>query len=282
MLSTMTSGAVGPSAKEREFYEREAERDTSDVRHSGAFADISRVLARDSKTPFPNPAEWIDALYDCTAQWIAYCHIAPSGRRVLQLGGKGNHAVKFLLAGATEAWLLTPIDAEATFAKELAAASGVADRFHCEVGIAEDMPFADRFFDAIYCGGCIHHTDTRLALPEIHRVLAPAGQFAAVEPWRAALYGLGIRLFGKREPVPCSPLDEERIAPIFTVFGHAAKVSHHGALFRYPLVALSRLGLQLPFSVVWRVMRADDCLSSEIPAVRRQGGSVALLASRPN
>jgi len=55
----------------------------------------------------------IDAVYDCGGQWDAYNHLAPiRGKRVLQVGGKGIHAIKFILAGVKEAWLLSPMIGE--------------------------------------------------------------------------------------------------------------------------------------------------------------------------
>ena len=41
---------------------------------------------------------------------------ARATKRVLQVGGSGSHAVKFLVAGAAEAWLITPMHGETSVA----------------------------------------------------------------------------------------------------------------------------------------------------------------------
>ena len=61
---------------------------------------------------------------------------------MLQLGGAGTAAVKFLLAGAAEATLLSPMPGELFFA-QYREAYGVADRLKLVVGVAEELPFAD-------------------------------------------------------------------------------------------------------------------------------------------
>lgn len=195
----------------------------------------------------------------------------------MQLGGKGLHAVKFLLAGAAEAWMVTPMVGEAIYARSLAEAAGVADRLRCVVAIAEELPFPSQSFDGIYSGGCVHHMVTELALPEIARVLADGGRFAAVEPWKAPLHTIGTKLLGKREvEVACRPLTTSRIEPLFQSFAEA-HVMRHGALTRYPLLALSKLGVACPLSVAWYVHKIDDVICSVLPPLRRIGSSVALL-----
>src|SRR5690606_33674889 len=118
------------------------------------------------------------------------------------------------LGGAAEAWVVTPMLGEIRCAMALAEAAGVSDRLRSAVAVGEELPFAAESFDGIYCGGCLHHMQTEIALPEISRVLAPGGAFAAVEPWRAPLYAIGTRIFGKRERGAfCRPLTRERVAP---------------------------------------------------------------------
>ena len=57
-------------------------------------------------------------------------------------------------------------------------------------------------------------------------------------------------------------------------------VVHHGALTRYPLLALAKAGVELSLPVVDRVTRVDDAVSSLVPGVRPMGSSVAVLARR--
>jgi ubiquinone/menaquinone biosynthesis C-methylase UbiE len=63
----------------------------------------------------------------------------------------------------------------------------------------EQLPFDGEVFDAIYSGGCLHHMLTELAGPEIQRVLAAGGRFAAVEPWQTVIHRVGTRIVRKRE-----------------------------------------------------------------------------------
>ena len=267
--------------EEMEHYNRVATEEAKDIQNSESYRLIEPFLRanRQERGSFPYPRRlWIDAVYDCASQWDAYEHVAPlTGSRVLQLGGKGVHAVKFLLAGAAEAWTVTPMLGEALCARALAEVAGVADRLRCVVAIAEELPFPSGSISVVYSGGCLHHMVTELALPEIARVLEPAGKFAAVDPWKAPLYALGTRLLGKRETeVSCRPLTASRIAPLYQSF-QQARVVQHGSLTRYPLLALSKFGVPCSLRTVWSINKVDDLICSILPGFRGMGSSVALL-----
>jgi uncharacterized protein YbaR (Trm112 family)/SAM-dependent methyltransferase len=276
---------------EMNFYNQAAEERAKDV----AASKMIRLLApvRDAaptdRGSFPEPREiWLDATYDLASQWDAYKHIGQvEGKRVLQVGGAGVHTLKFLYAGAREAWLLSPMLQELRFARSAAHHSGLADRFHCAAGIAEELPFESGSFDAIYSGGSVHHMVTELALPEFARVLGAGGRFAAVEPWRAPFYRIGVRIFGQRETpllgnrdvgIFCRPMTTERTQSLFTAFPQA-EVAQHGALTRYPLIALYKLGWSPTLATAWRINRIDDAICARIPRLRRMGSSVALLGA---
>lgn len=270
--------------EEMEFYNATASQEVQNTSESEAFKIIEPILGVSPalRESFPHPKEvWLDAVYDSAAQWDAYKHVTPlQGKRVIQLGGKGIHAVKFLLAGAVEGWLITPMLGEALCARALAHVAGVADRFHCVVGVAEEFPFASGMFDVVYSGGCLHHTVTTLSLPEAARVLREGGRFAAIDPWRAPFYGVGTKLLGKREPsVYCRPMTRQRVEPLWNAF-RGARVIQHGSLTRYPLLALSKFGISCRLSVARRVNQIDDALSSVVPGLRRMGSSVAMLGSK--
>ena len=269
---------------EMEHYNQVSDNLVREITHSDSYAHVARVQQASpvERASFPAPPQvWLDAIYDSASQWDAYLHIAPlSGMRVMQLGGQGIHAVKFLVGGAEQAWLVTPMLAEARFAVSLAAAFGVEARLRCVVSIAEELPLQDATFDVVYSGGCVHHMVTSLALPEAARVLKDGGRFAAIEPWRAPFYSLGTRVFGKREAnVFCRPLDPQRIAPLKTAFGWSNTVQH-GTFVRYLLIALKKLGVKLSLMTVWRLIRIDDGLSSLVPGLRRLGSSIALLGTK--
>ena len=204
----------------------------------------ARTRPRRSRGEFPYPRElWMCGNYDCLAE--------------------------------REAWLLTPVEAEARYARELARLAEV--EIHCRVGMAESMPFEPGFFDAIYSGGCAHHFQTEKAFPEIARVLVPGGRFAAEDPWRAPFYGWGIRVFGKREKeVHCRPLDAGRLAPLRESFCKFS-VIQHGTFTRYPMLALRKLGVATPYRLAWKLTEFDDALASLV-RLRGFGSSVAILA----
>jgi uncharacterized protein YbaR (Trm112 family) len=234
------------------------------------------------RADFPHPPEqWLGARMDLGSEWDCYTHLAPiQNKHIVQLGGRGSAAMRLLLAGAARATLLTPMLGEAQFALKLARVLGVSERFACFVGIAEEIPLPEASVDGAFSGGCVHHMTTALAFPEIARVLKPGGRFAAVEPWRAPMYALGTWVFGKREANPyCRPLTRERVAPLFDAFAQAQYVQH-GALSRYPMLAMEKLGARFALTTAWNVGRLDDRLCSLIPGMRRLGSGVALLATK--
>jgi uncharacterized protein YbaR (Trm112 family) len=245
---------------------------------------LSRQLCASDveRAHFPNPPQkWLVARMDLGSEWDCYAHLAPvESKHFVQLGGRGSAAMKLLLAGAARATLLTPMLGEAHLALKLAQVLGVTERFACFVGIAEEIPLPDASVDGAYSGGCVHHMTTALAFPEIARVLKPGGRFAAAEPWRAPMYALGTWVFGKREANPyCRPLTPERVAPLFGAFPQAQCVQH-GALSRYPMLAMEKLGAHFALTTAWNIGRLDDRLCSRIPGMRRLGSGVALLATK--
>jgi SAM-dependent methyltransferase len=270
--------------EELDYYNAVAEEEDPFIGSSSAMATLKPLLALspEKRHLFPEPRDIsIDAVYDSAAQWDAYAHLAPfEGKVVLQVGGRGIHAVKFLLAGASEAWAMSPMLEEVKYAMALGRLAGVEERLHGVVGIAEEMPFRDEMFDAVYSGGCVHHMVTELALPECARILKAGGRFSAIDPWRTPLYAAGTTILGKRERnVHCRPLTNARVRPLLESFA-GARVLHHGAITRYPLLALDKFGISSSLGLAWRLNAVDDAVSSVIPALRRTGSSVALLAEK--
>jgi len=121
---------------------------------------------------------------------------------------------------------------------------------------------------------------TKLAFPEIRRILKLGGKFSAVEPWRAPLYGLGTKILGKRERgVHCRPLEADRVAPLFETFDDAW-VNHHGAITRYPLIALGKANVSPRLETIVKLSTWDDRLASRL-SLEKFGSCVAVLARRP-
>jgi uncharacterized protein YbaR (Trm112 family) len=270
--------------EEMAHYNAVAQEEAAHIVRSESYKAIEPVLRAGltERRSFPNPrGVWLDAVYDCVAQGQAYRFIAPvSGKRVIQLGGKGIHAVKFLLAGASEAWLITPMVGEAQVARALANVAGVSERFHCAVGVGEELPLTSDSFDIAYSGGCLHHMLVEEALPECARILRSGGRFAAIDPWKTPFHTIGTRIFGKREPgVKCHPLNAVRLKNLSGSFPSGA-ITSHGALTRYGLLVLQKLGLTLSLTAAWKIMRADDALCRSFSFLRNWGSSVAVLGEK--
>lgn len=98
-----------------------------------------------------------------------------SGKKVLEVGfGMGTDLFQFASAGASVSGIdLSP--EHLRIARLRFSAAGLdADLW---LGDAEDLPFEDGAFDAVYSFGVIHHTpDAEKAVAEIRRVLRPGGQ----------------------------------------------------------------------------------------------------------
>jgi uncharacterized protein YbaR (Trm112 family)/SAM-dependent methyltransferase len=270
--------------EEMTHYNQVAKAEAAAIRESEAYHMIEPILrlAPENRHTFPDPKEaWIDCVPDCKAQYEASQYLGDiTGKRLLQLGGKGIHAAKWLLGGAAEAWVVTPMLGEVYCSIALAKEAGVLDGLRCVVGVAEEIPLADNLFDGIYSGGCVHHMTTELAIPEIRRVLKPGGHFSCVDPWRAPLYKIGITIFGKQERnVYCRPLNSARVAPLFETFRGAEK-TQYGWVTRYPALALAKLGINVPLGLMWQLYRMDDAVCSCIPGMRNMGSSVALFGTK--
>jgi uncharacterized protein YbaR (Trm112 family)/SAM-dependent methyltransferase len=270
--------------QEMTHYNQVGMAEAAKIREAQSFQLTQPVLRLTDaeRESFPEPKEaWLDCVPDCKAQYESYRYLLPvKGKRVLQLGGKGIHAVKFLLAGAAEAWVITPMLGEVCCAIALAKETGVVDRLRCAVGIAEETPIAENTFDGIYSAGSVHHMTTEMALPEIARVLKPGGRFSSFDPWRAPFYKIGSKILGKREVnVYCRPLTRQRVSPLYTSFD-VAKKAQYGTLTRYAGLALNKFGVSIRFRVWWQLYRFDDGFCSFIPGLRNLGSSVALFGTK--
>jgi SAM-dependent methyltransferase len=268
---------------EMAFYNVVSGERATDIHKTDIHGRLSRVASEGDASAFPEPLDlWIESIHDSAAQTGVYRYLAPlEGKTFMQLGGDGRHAIVALLAGARQAVLLTPMIGEAEFCHALAVSLNLQDRLSCVLGLAEALPFADGVFDAIYSPGCLHHMRLDVALPEIRRVLATGGAFAAHEPWRTPIYGVGTWLFGKREHglinrsqnVYCSPLTPERLAPLATNFpDHVTR--NHGPVTRYLLIVLDKLGLRWPQRSMIDIAAWDDRLAHRLHIPSDWGGSI--------
>jgi uncharacterized protein YbaR (Trm112 family) len=276
---------------EMEHYNPTSRARAEAIRDSDAYATVQRILAMPSAAnTFPEPLEiWLDAVHDTGAQGDCYRFLAPlTGKTFLQLGGDGRHAVKAVMAGATNGILVTPMIGEAVFAWTLAGIAGVQARFSCVLGVGEEIPLVDNSIDAMYSPGCLHHMALETALPEIRRVLKPGGRFCGHEPWRAPLYAVGTSVFGKREhglldrgkSIYCQPFTSERLQPLGRVFPKHV-IANHGPLLRYPLIALNKFGLRLSLPTMIALAKVDDRVGGAIGLGGKWGGSVMIGGEKP-
>lgn len=113
--------------------------------------------------------------------------------RLLDLaGGTGDIAFRFLGAGGSEV-LVCDINAEMLgVGRQRAARRKPAGELNWACGNGEELPLADRSFDAVTCAfGIRNMTHIERALADIHRVLKPGGRFMCLEFSQLALPGLG-------------------------------------------------------------------------------------------
>jgi len=248
----------------------------------GEFQPMPREILQYGDS-FPRPTQfWIDAAHDAMAEMDAYSYLGKlRGKRVAQLGGSGGHAVKFLLAGAREAWLITPMVGECSHARAQARSFGLEDRLHCVAAVGEQIPLPDGALDIVYSGGCIHHMVAEYVAAEIMRVLTPGGRFSSVDPWKTILHTVGTRVLGKREKnVYCKPMTHRRLAPFHSGFSKFA-VAHHGPVLRYLLLGVCQLlKVEMSASLGYRLGQFEDRTLGRIPFFRDRGGSIALMGEK--
>ena len=174
--------------------------------------------------------------------------------------------------------MLTPMLGEIYCSIALAKEAGVSDRLRCVVGVAEEIPFADNTFDGVYSGGCVHHMTTELAMPEIARVLKSGGRFSASIRGERRCTRSAPRFWASaRSNVFCRPLTRKRASHRCSRASAKAKKVQYGALTRYPVLALWKFGINVPFSMMWQLYRFDDAVCSCIPGhaeIGQQRGTV--------
>ncbi len=130
------------------------------------------------------------------------------GKHVLEVGiGLGTDFVRFVRAGAAAVGVdLTEAAVEAV--EKRLQLEGL--RAEVLVADAERLPFADGAFDLVYSYGVLHHTpDTRRALDEARRVLAPGGEARIMLYSRRSWVALGAWLrWGLGRGRPWSSISE--------------------------------------------------------------------------
>ena len=122
------------------------------------------------------------------------------GRRALELGcGTGVFLERVARGGA----LLFGLDLSQDLLARARARVGALPNVRLTCGNAEQMPYPDGCFDAVYGSSVLHHLDLERALRDVFRVLRPGGLMVFTEPnilnpQVAAMFHLGLtkRYFG--------------------------------------------------------------------------------------
>ncbi|MFH0902314.1 MAG: phage portal protein [Pseudomonadota bacterium] len=132
------------------------------------------------------PADWQEAYADGVPHWaedltpslfaqqfVDEVRTAGAGRRVLEIGcGNGRDSILFARAG----FIVNAIDAApgaVDLARQNAAVAEVQIDFR--VANAEQLPFADGAFDALFSLSVLHASNLAVSIPETARVLAAGG-----------------------------------------------------------------------------------------------------------
>ena len=112
-------------------------------------------------------------------------------------------------------------------------------------------------------------------------MLVPGGAFAAVDPWRTGIYGLGTRLFGKREKdVHCVPMNPKRLEPLTHYFDDMTAQRFH-PLARYPLIILTtRFPRLVSEQQAARVLLTETQLEHHLPKFLNGRGSCVAVIGR--
>ena len=242
-------------------------------------------VAPSTQGGFPHPASlWIAKRSTArrTSSIWEFEHLAPmQGKTVLQLGGEGEYAVKFLLAGAAQAYCLDPSLETLKLGKRTAEAYGVDSKLEFVRGMAERLPFPDDFFDAIYGNAVLHHTMVNLAAREIYRVLKPGGRASFHDPLEE--YALA-RLARKYLPYPGKGDEGVDRPHTYQIVGDFIRTFEYGEyreseLFGVPIELVRRLGRRGPL-VSARLARllapVDDYLVRRVRPLRRFCKAVAI------
>ena len=150
---------------EQQFHDAQA------AERADRFADLSSLRFRDAA--YLDHETWIRPAFDLLGD--------VRGKAVLDYGcGHGMASVVLARRGAR----VTGFDLSPGYvaeARRRALANEVTPEFR--QADAENLPFADRSFDAVWGCAILHHLDLRRAGAELRRVLRPGGVAVFCEPW---------------------------------------------------------------------------------------------------
>lgn len=111
----------------------------------------------------------------------AFTFVAGQGGRALDLGCGSGHSSVVLAQRFARVDAVDIAEAGVGRLQRAAAAQGLAHVFGC-VANAEQLPFPDASFDAVFGKAILHHLRLDRMAPELARVLKPGGRAAFCEP----------------------------------------------------------------------------------------------------
>jgi 2-polyprenyl-6-hydroxyphenyl methylase/3-demethylubiquinone-9 3-methyltransferase len=119
---------------------------------------------RTLKNLVPGRLSW----FDTQIEW--------NGKEVLDLGCAGGFMAEALAERGATVTGIDPAEKAIEAARAHAKESGLSIAY--DVGVGENLPYADQSFDAVVCVDVLEHvSDLNQVLSEVMRVLKPGGQF---------------------------------------------------------------------------------------------------------
>jgi 2-polyprenyl-3-methyl-5-hydroxy-6-metoxy-1,4-benzoquinol methylase len=130
---------------------------------------------------YPQPS--IQSLRRSSGIEIACELIGPGGKRILDIGCGEGELTRALARAGAEVTGIDPNEGRIERARAKADEEGVTATF--EVGIGENLPYADDSFDVAVLSNSLHHVPAArmgATVAEAVRLVAPGGRLFAMEP----------------------------------------------------------------------------------------------------
>ena len=121
---------------------------------------------------------WVRTLKNLVPGRLAWFdrHIDWAGKKVLDLGCAGGFMAEALTQKGAEVTGIDPAAQAGEAARTRARNVGQDIRY--DIGVGEDLPYADGVYDAVVCVDVLEHvSDLSQVLAEVERVLRPGGLF---------------------------------------------------------------------------------------------------------